>query len=47
VAGGLQKMPEYAALLQCAAVACWAVAGAGLLVIAASLAQQSMTARRV
>ena len=35
VAGGLQKLPEYAPLLQWAPVACWAVAGAGLLVIAA------------
>ena len=39
VAGGLQKMPEYAPLLQWAPVACWAVAGAGLLVIAASRMQ--------
>src|SRR4051794_32627924 len=36
VAGGLQKMPDYAPLLQWTPVACWAVAGAGLLVIAAS-----------
>jgi len=36
VAGGLQKMPDYAPLLQWTTVACWAVAGAGLLVIAAS-----------
>lgn len=43
VAGGLQKLPEYAPLLQWAPVACWAVAGAGLLVIAASRLQ----ARRV
>ena len=46
VAGGLQKMPEYAALLQWAPVACWAVAGAGLLVIAASRLQASAEARR-
>jgi MFS family permease len=39
VAGGLQKLPEYAPLLQWAPVACWAVAGAGLLVIAASRLQ--------
>ena len=39
VAGGLQKLPEYAPLLQWAPVACWAVAGAGLLVIAASRMQ--------
>ena len=45
VAGGLQKLPEYAPLLHWAPVACWSVAGAGLLVIAASRAQQSM--RRV
>ena len=43
VAGGLQKMPEYAPLLQWTPVACWAVAGAGLLAIAAS--RISMAAR--
>jgi MFS transporter len=43
VAGGLQKLPEYAPLLHWAPVACWAVAGAGLLAIAASRAQRSMT----
>ena len=42
VAGGLQKLPEYAPLLQWAPVACWSVAGAGLLVIVASRAQRSM-----
>lgn len=47
VAGGLQKLPEYAPLLQWAPVACWSVAGAGLLVIAASRAQQSAALRRV
>jgi hypothetical protein len=41
VAGGLQKLPEYAPLLQWAPLACWSVAGAGLLVIAASRAQWS------
>jgi MFS family permease len=46
VAGGLQKLPEYAPLLQWAPVACWSVAGAGLLVIAASRMQRSM-ARQV
>ena len=46
VAGGLQKLPEYAPLLQWAPVACWSVAGAGLLVIAASRAQRSFMARR-
>jgi MFS family permease len=40
VAGGLQKLPEYAPLLQWAPVACWSVAGAGLLVIAASRTQR-------
>jgi hypothetical protein len=40
VAGGLQKLPEYAPLLQWAPVACWAVAGAGLLILAASRLQQ-------
>ena len=46
VAGGLQKLPEYAPLLQWAPVACWSVAGAGLLVIAASRMQRSL-ARQV
>jgi hypothetical protein len=46
VAGGLQKLPEYAPLLHWAPVACWAVAGAGLLVIAASRVQQSVQAMR-
>ncbi|SHJ73633.1 Major Facilitator Superfamily protein [Bradyrhizobium lablabi] len=41
VAGGLQKLPEYTPLLHWAPVACWSVAGAGLLVIAASRVQQS------
>jgi hypothetical protein len=45
VAGGLQKLPEYAPLLQWAPVACWSVAGAGLLVIAASRTQRSVQAR--
>ena len=36
VAGGLQKLPDYAPLLHWAPVACWSVAGCGLLVIAAS-----------
>ncbi len=43
VAGGLQKLPDYAPLLHWAPVACWSVAGAGLLVIAAARLQ----ARRV
>ena len=42
VAGGLQRLPEYAPLLQWAPVACWSVAGAGLLVIAASRMQRSV-----
>ncbi len=42
VAGGLQKLPEYAPLLHWAPVACWSVAGAGLLVIAASRMQRSV-----
>jgi hypothetical protein len=46
VAGGLQKLPDYAPLLHWAPVACWSVAGAGLLVIAASRVQRSM-ARQV
>jgi hypothetical protein len=40
VAGGLQKLPEYAPLLSWAPVACWSVAGTGLLVMAASWVQQ-------
>jgi hypothetical protein len=39
VAGGLQKLPEYAPLLHWAPIACWSVAGAGLLVIAAAKLQ--------
>ncbi|MGY3696994.1 MFS family permease [Bradyrhizobium sp. USDA 3240] len=39
VAGGLQKIPDYAPLVHWAPVACWSVAGAGLLVIAASRLQ--------
>jgi hypothetical protein len=46
VAEGLQKLPEYAPLLHWAPVACWSVAGAGLLVIAASRAQQGVQVRR-
>ena len=34
VAGGLQKLPDYAPLLHWAPVACWSVAGCGLLVLA-------------
>ncbi|MBV8926002.1 MAG: MFS transporter [Bradyrhizobium sp.] len=40
VAGGLQKLPDYAPMLHWAPVACWSVAGAGLLVIAAARLQQ-------
>jgi hypothetical protein len=46
VAGGLQKLPDYAPLLHWAPVACWSVAGAGLLVIAAARLQQG-TAREI
>ncbi|MCC8983261.1 MFS transporter [Bradyrhizobium acaciae] len=42
VAGGLQKLPDYAPLVQWAPVACWSVAGAGLLVIAASRLQRGV-----
>ncbi|MGY3446800.1 MFS transporter [Bradyrhizobium sp. USDA 4473] len=42
VAGGLQKMPDYAPLVHWAPVACWSVAGAGLLVIAASRLQRGV-----
>jgi hypothetical protein len=38
-AGALQKLPDYAPLVQWAPVACWSVAGAGLLVIAAARVQ--------
>jgi hypothetical protein len=40
VAGGLQKLPEYAPLLHWAPVACWSVAGAGLLALAAARVRQ-------
>ena len=46
VAGGLQKLPEFAPLLHWAPVACWSVAGAGLLVIAAAK-RQSAEVRQV
>jgi hypothetical protein len=46
VAGGLQKLPEYAPLLHWAPVACWSVAGCGLLVIAAARVQQGMQRMR-
>ena len=46
VAGGLQRLPEYAPLLQWAPVACWLVAGVGLLVIAASRMQRGVVERR-
>lgn len=36
VAGGLQKLPDYAPLVRWAPVACWLVAGTGLLVIVAA-----------
>lgn len=44
VAGGLQKLPDYAPLVHWAPVACWSVAGAGLLVIAASRLQRGVKA---
>jgi hypothetical protein len=43
VAGGLQKLPDYAPLLHWAPVACWSVAGAGLLVLAAFRLQHIRT----
>ncbi len=46
VAGGLQKIPEYAPLLHWAPVACWSVAGAGLVVLAASHAQKRLQSVR-
>lgn len=42
IAGGLQKLPEYAPLLHWAPVACWSAAGAGLLVLAASRARKNL-----
>ena len=45
VAGGLQKLPDYAPLLHWAPVACWSVAGAGLLVLAAGRMRQGMRAK--
>ena len=45
VAGGLQKLPDYAPLLHWAPVACWSVAGAGLLVIAAARLQGKQVAK--
>jgi hypothetical protein len=44
VAGGLQKLPDYAPLLHWAPVACWSVAGAGLLVLAAARMRASVQA---
>ncbi|WP_050420098.1 MFS transporter [Bradyrhizobium tropiciagri] len=44
VAGGMQKLPDYAPLVHWAPVACWSVAGAGLLVIAASRLQRGVKA---
>jgi MFS family permease len=41
VAGGLQKLPDYAPLLHWAPIACWSVAGAGLLVIVAARLQSA------
>jgi hypothetical protein len=46
VAGGLQKLPDYAPLLHWTPVACWSVAGAGLLVLAAFRAQRNISVRR-
>jgi hypothetical protein len=45
VAGGLQKLPDYAPLLHWAPAACWSVAGAGLLVLAASRVRREMQAK--
>jgi MFS family permease len=39
VAGGLQRLPDYATLLHWTPVACWSVAGCGLLALAASRVQ--------
>ena len=47
VGGGLQGLADYAPLLHWAPVACWSVAGCGLLVVAASIRQQSAEPRRI
>jgi hypothetical protein len=44
---GLPKLPEYQPLLHWAPVACWAVAGAGLLAIVAARAQRSFVTSKV
>ena len=41
VARGLQKLPDYAPLLHWTPVACWSVAGAGLLALAATRLKQA------
>jgi hypothetical protein len=46
VAGGLQKLPDYTPMLHWAPVACWSVAGAGLLVLAASRMRSGITEPR-
>ena len=46
VAGGLQKLPDYAPLLHWAPVACWSVAGVGLLVLLAARGQGRAGIRR-
>jgi hypothetical protein len=46
VAGGLQKLPDYAPLLHWAPVACWSVAGAGLLALAAGRMRQAASSLR-
>ena len=45
VAGGLQKLPDYAPLVRWAPVACWLVAGTGLLVMAAAGLHERRAAR--
>jgi hypothetical protein len=47
VAGGLQKLPDYAPLLHWAPVACWSVAGAGLLVLAAGRVQRGARSAQI
>jgi hypothetical protein len=47
VAGGLQKLPDYAPLLHWAPVACWSVAGAGLLVLAAGRVQRGVQSAKI
>lgn len=45
VAGGLQKLPEYTALLRWTPVVCWLAAGCGLLLVGAAFRRRRAAAR--